>query len=386
MRPIRVAYPASMTSGGSERQMLMLAANLPRDRFAVEFLVLGGSTPQSDEARDLGVPVHVLGVSRAGRHGPLATGRAAALAIARFARTVRGRQYDIVDAWLFHAYVLAALTRPLTRVPVLIAGRRITTAGRDAGSALERTIDALASRAADAIVANSDDVARDVIANERLDPRKVRVIRNAVAPPRPQDPGARAAARRSWRVGDDDVVLGVVANFRPQKRLDVLVAALAAAPLPAGVRVVFVGDGPCRPAITAQVAAAGIADRVRFTGLVPDARPLMAGFDVLVSSSRAEGLSNSLLEAGAAGLPVVATRAGGSAEVVVHGETGLLVPTDDAPALRAALDVVLGDADLRRRMGAAAAADVERRFGVDRLVRETGELYESLAEARGIRR
>jgi glycosyltransferase involved in cell wall biosynthesis len=147
--------------------------------------------------------------------------------------------------------------------------------------------------------------------------------------------------------------------------------------------VVIVGDGPARAGLEAAVAAAGLRDVVHFAGAVPDARPLVGAFDLVLGPSRAEGLPNSVLEAAAAGRAVAATRAGGTPEILTDGETGLLVPAGDPPALRDALDRLAADADLRARLGAAARADVGRRFGIDRMVAETAELYEHLLAASG---
>jgi len=374
-----------MTSGGAERQQLLLAAHFPRDRVEVEFIVLGEHTAQAAEAEALGVPVHVLGAGRRGRRGAVVSGVAASRTVASFVRLVRRRRYDIVDAWLYHAYALAALTRPLTRVPVLVAGRRSLSGFKDTFGPVDRALDALARRSADAIVANSEAVAADVVAREGLSRAKLRVIRNAVEVPAPLEPGERAAIRAGWGIGPDELVAGCVANPRHEKGLDVLVTALAVRPLAPGLRVVLVGDGPARPALEDAVATAGLADTVVFAGAMPDARAVTGAFDLAVSPSRAEGLPNSVLEAAAAGRPVVATRAGGTAEILSDGETGLLVPVEDPAALRDALDRLVADPALRARLGAAARDDVIRRFGTERLVAETEALYTGLLAARGRR-
>ena len=141
-----------------------------------------------------------------------------------------------------------------------------------------------------------------------------------------------------------------------------------------------------RPDLERQVVALGLEGRVRLHGTELDPRPMYCAFDLVAQSSMSEGLPNVLLEAASAGRPVVATAAGGSGEIVIDGETGLLVPTEDLHALVAALRHAIEDPDLRRRIGAAARAHVDERFGMARYVREWGDLYEELAESRGIRR
>jgi glycosyltransferase involved in cell wall biosynthesis len=149
---------------------------------------------------------------------------------------------------------------------------------------------------------------------------------------------------------------------------------------------VLVGEGEMRPDLERQIKGLGLEGRIRLHGTELDPRPMYGAFDVVVQSSMSEGLPNVLLEAAAAGRPIVATAAGGSNEIVIDGETGLLVPIEDRDALACALRRAIQDPDLRRRIGAAARVYVDSKFGMARYVRERGDLYEELAESKGIRR
>ncbi len=141
-----------------------------------------------------------------------------------------------------------------------------------------------------------------------------------------------------------------------------------------------------RPNLEAQIARLGLATRVRLHGVELDPRPLYGAFDVVAQASMSEGLPNVMLEAAAAARPIVATDAGGTREIVIDGETGLLVATEDPAGLAAALLRVIEDPDLRARIGPAARAHVQRTFGMARYVREWGDLYDELAEAKGVKR
>jgi glycosyltransferase involved in cell wall biosynthesis len=152
---------------------------------------------------------------------------------------------------------------------------------------------------------------------------------------------------------------------------------------PEGVHTVVVGDGPERAQLEALAGQLGLADRVHLAGHQQDVRPWLAALDVLVLSSDWEGMPNALLEAMAAGLPIVATAVGGVPEVVVDGATGLLVPPGDPSALAEAITRLLRDPDLRRTMGQAGRARVERRFSINETVRLTEELYATLLEEKG---
>ncbi|MBF0181675.1 MAG: TIGR03088 family PEP-CTERM/XrtA system glycosyltransferase [Magnetococcales bacterium] len=141
------------------------------------------------------------------------------------------------------------------------------------------------------------------------------------------------------------------------------------------LRLMIVGDGPERPAVQALIDRLGIADRVRITGWRPDARELMANFDLFVLSSQAEGTPLTILEAMAASLPVVATRVGGVPDLVVDGQTGALVPPGDAEALARAMLPYL-DPELAARHGAAGRARIAEQFSLTAMVEAYRRLFE----------
>jgi glycosyltransferase involved in cell wall biosynthesis len=145
---------------------------------------------------------------------------------------------------------------------------------------------------------------------------------------------------------------------------------------------VLIGGGPLQPAIEARVAALGLTDRVVVTGDVVDARPFYDGFDILVSASDAEGLPNSVLEAAAAGIGIVATDAGGTREIVADGVHGLLLPVPDDAGLGAGIVRLAQDPALRQRLGGAARDRAAAAFSVERFVRETAALYEEMVARR----
>jgi glycosyltransferase involved in cell wall biosynthesis len=384
-RRLRIAYVAGLTIGGAERQQLALAEHLPRDRFAVEFIVLGERSANARAAEALGVPVHVLGSARRATSPLPVFALRAAGRVAAYLRTVRRGHYDIVDAWLYHAYALAALTRPVSGAPILIAGRRSLSAYKRRFGPLERILDGLARRSADVIVANSAAVVEDVVAREGIARSRLRLIRNGVVPAPELSAERRAELRAGWGVAPDALVIGCIANPRPGKGLELLVRIMGDLRAEGrAVHLVVIGEGPLRPTLEAQIAAAGLERVVILPGAVPDARPLYGAFDVVVQASEAEGLPNALLEAAAAGRAIVATAAGGTSEIVEDGRTGSLVPVGDEPALRLALARMLDEPDLRARTGDAAREHVLTTFGLERMVAETAALYEELARARGL--
>ena len=365
--------------------MLLLAERLPRHRFDVSFLLLGRWTPNADLAVAAGAHVHTLGIT--GRHSTAKPIFALKVAggIREYIRICRRERFDIVDAWLFHGYGLAAVTRPLTGAPVLISGRVSLSKFKERFGPIDRAVDAIARRSSDLIFANSAAVADDVAAREGVDRASIRIIRNGVLIPEPMPEDERRTIRARWGAVPDDLVVGYVGSMRPGKGHERIVEALpyVLAHVP-GSRLLLVGGGPLRPAIERRVAALGLGDRVVLTGDVVDARPLYGAFDVFASASEAEGLPNAVLEAAAAGIGIVATAAGGTVEIVEDGRTGILVPVGDDAGLRTGLLELALDAALRARLGAAAREHAAAVFGVDRFIRETADLYEEMARLRGI--
>jgi glycosyltransferase involved in cell wall biosynthesis len=279
------------------------------------------------------------------------------------------------------------LTRPVTRIPVLIAGRRSLSHHKHGFGRVERLLDRIARRSVDAIVANSDAVRAEVARYERIDPGRIRVIHNGVDIPAPIPPAARAALRAAWGVGPDDVLVGCVGNYKSGKGQELLVRAHARAlPTTPGLRLILVGEGPRRAELQRLVDELGVHDAVRLHGAEPDARDIIGAFDIVAQASVSEGLPNAVLEAAAAGLPIVATDAGGTAEILDQGRAGILVPIDDETAMAAAIGRLAADPVLRRSLGETARMFVQSAFGVDRFVAETAALYEELAGSKGILR
>jgi glycosyltransferase involved in cell wall biosynthesis len=180
-------------------------------------------------------------------------------------------------------------------------------------------------------------------------------------------------------------VIGTVGRLEERKGHALLLAAARTmrALAPEGrPQIVLVGDGPLRAPLGAQAAALGIAADVVFLGALADVRPALAAMDVFVLPSRAEGMSNALLEAMAAARPIVATAVGGTGEVLDTDRTGVLVPAEDAEALAAAVLGLLAEPVRAARLGAAARRAVEDRFGSHRMIGRLEQLYSERLAAR----
>jgi glycosyltransferase involved in cell wall biosynthesis len=172
----------------------------------------------------------------------------------------------------------------------------------------------------------------------------------------------------------DVLVAGVAANLEYWKGIDVLIEAARLAEAP--VRLEIYGVGALREQLEAQAREAGV--DAFFHGFVSDMRGPFSSIDVLVQPSRADNLPLSILEAMAAGLPVVGARVGGIPELVDDGVTGLVVEPENPSALAGALDSLAGDAERRRKLGEAGRVRAAERFSAEGIARRTVELYREL--------
>jgi L-malate glycosyltransferase len=376
----------TLSIGGSERQLVELATHLA-PRFAPTVCCLSAMGPLGTDLTRAGVPVIDLGFGEVSSRLGVARVRAVIrwmFGVVRFTRLLGRLRPDVVHGVLPHAYVVGAVAARLAGVPVVVAGRR-SLANFKRGRPLYRLAERVVNRWTDLVIANCHAVRNDTLASERLDPGKVVVVHNGLEVTRydaPVDPELRAALQ----VGPGPVVI-VVANLIAYKGHTFFLKAWAEVcrAWPDAVAL-LVGDGPERAALEALARDLGVAERVRFLGTRTDVPALLAISDLLVHPSTEEGFCNAILEAMAAGRPVVATDVGGNREAVVDGETGLLVPSRDARPLAGAIASMLERPDLAKRMGIAARQRVAATFDRSMMVRRYEDVYDGLlsrqAEAR----
>jgi glycosyltransferase involved in cell wall biosynthesis len=241
---------------------------------------------------------------------------------------------------------------------------------------------ALKYRLHDRVIAISEGVGQVLLA-EGLPPRKLRVVRSAVEIQRFERPCNRHLLSFALGIPVGARPIGVVAQLIARKGHRFLIEALP--PLVRefpSLRVIFFGKGPLEQDLRRRVAAAGLGDQVQFAGFREDLPDLLPCLELLVHPATMEGLGVSLLQAASAGVPIVASDAGGIPEAVRHGLNGLLVPVGDTRALGAAVATLLRDGRLARRMGCEGNDLARREFSVDAMVKGNLVVYRELvAEA-----
>ncbi|WP_052389833.1 glycosyltransferase [Belnapia moabensis] len=244
---------------------------------------------------------------------------------------------------------------------------------------LRRSRYALLLHQADLIVGVAQEVTRD-LPGDGYDPARLSTIYNGIDPSRLKNANP-AALRARLGIPDGVPVVGCTGSLIQRKGHDVLLRAFAAqparGPLP---HLVIAGSGAEGEALAALAGELRLSGRVHFAGHIPDPASLYAISDVFALASRREGLPLSLAEAGWFGLPSVATGVGGVAEILLNGETGFVVPSEDHAAFGAALARLLDDPALRARMGGAARARVDAGFTVQRMAEEFMVAYEALSK------
>jgi glycosyltransferase involved in cell wall biosynthesis len=360
----------TLDRSGAEKQMALLARGLPRDRFAVEVAALTRLGPLAAELDAAGVPVTLFAKRFKADLG----------ALARLARWMRRRRFDVVHTWIFAANVYGRISAHLARVPVVVTSEMaVDLWKRRAHLRLDRWL----ARWTDQVVGNSDAVVAFYRRAGVPEAKLARIYSGIAVEPGPSaDP---AAVRRSLGIDPAAPLFLYVGRLAEQKRVaDLLDAAdLLQHVVPAAVTV-LAGDGPLRRTLEDRARAFTLLEcgRVRFLGHREDVPALLAAADALVLPSAFEGLPNVVLEAMVAGKPVVATAAPGTTEAVDDGRTGVLVPVGDVKGLCRAMRDLARDPSRRRALGEAGRSLVAERFPIDAMIDAYAELYDSLARAR----
>ncbi len=362
--------------GGTERQCRLLAERLARR--GVEVTVLTRSAPGTPRAEaPHGFRVRRLAVPGSGRLASLL------FTLAGAALLRGGGGHDLVQCYqLLSPSLIGILGRRRGGPPVLA---RLACSGPDGDVAEARRLPLGGLRPRllkrlDAVVTLNAEMEAELRAYG-LGHVPTRRIPNGVDLEKyhPAEATKRTAVRRGLGVDGDRVVAVYAGRLTAQKRVDLLLQAWAA--LPSRHRpqplLLVLGDGPQAAELAGLAQALGISGAVRFLGTVAEVAPFLRAADLFVLPSRAEGMSNALLEAMACGLPVVASDVGAARDLLGQEEGGRLVPPGDVDALTVALETIAGDPDLRRKLG-GAARERAMVFDIKAIVDQYLDLYKSL--------
>jgi L-malate glycosyltransferase len=373
-RRIRLVYCLdNMDIGGTELNAVRTVERLDRDRFAVSIVCFRDEGPLRSRYEAAGVDVLTLRMRSF--HGASTVKQGL-----RFARYLRAERVDIVHSHDMYSNVFAVPWARAARTPVVMASRRWW---QTLPAFHLRAANTVAFRMAHCVLANSPAVAASVQASERVPARRVAVISNFVAESAFASPPEEWLASRRAELGlpSGALVVGCVARLVPVKDHASLLHAVARLKQDgrwSTVHVVLVGGGECRDALAEQARALGIEGAVHFAGEQLDGGRFHHLFDVSVLCSLSEGFPNSIVEAMAAGRPVVATAVGGSVDAVRDPETGVLVSPRNPAQLADAIERLLQDSALRGRMGAAGRELARTGHGEASVIASLESLYDRL--------
>ncbi len=362
--------------GGTERQLVNLANGIDPARFDLHLgcLLKFGSLLKEVEGRPLTEfhIDHLYGLQTWKEQLKLAA-------------YLRRHRIQLFHAQGFYPNVFGIAAARLAGTPVTLASVRDLG---DSRTYLMTLAQRIACGLADGVVVNAEVVRRQLVA-EGYAREKIHVIHNGVDLARLAADGERSDIRPELGLPKDAPLVAVVSRLSPLKGIEDFLeaAALVASRFPA-VRFLVVGDICVKPSaagsdeyrsqLERRAESLGLGGRVVFTGFRLDVFRILSQVSVSVLPSHSEALSNALLEAMAAGAPVVATSVGGNPEAVEDGTSGLLVPPRNPPLLAQAICRLLEKPEQAARLGQAARRRVEEHFSIDRMVRQTERLYRSL--------
>jgi glycosyltransferase involved in cell wall biosynthesis len=375
-RRIRVLQViTSLERGGAENHLLALLTHADRDAFDFETAVLSGEGELVRVFRAAGIQVHLL--EARSRFDPFA--------LRRLVRLLRAGRYDIVHSHLFRADIFAGLAvgQLGERAPLLVSTRH--NDDRFFLNPFVGIAHYMISSRQDLIIAISDHIARFTVSRGVRYPARVRRVYHGM------EPNVTEALERDGQLiraelglGPEDFLVGNVGRLALQKgqRHLILAMPLLLERVPRA-HAVIAGRGDLEDYLRDLSVEVGVADRVHVLGPRRDVPALMHAIDVFAMPSIWEGFGLVLLEAMSAGRPIVASRVATIPEIVLDGETGVLVPAGDPAALAEALAGLAHDSEQARRYGEAGRERLRKQFSIDKMVGDTELLYRELLEERG---
>jgi len=357
----------TLDRSGAEKQFVLLATQLPRDEFDIHAVALTRGGPYEVPLRESGIPLTILG--KRWKCDPFA--------LRRLKRVLDRDKPDILHTWLFTANAYGRLVAGKALRPQVIVSERCVDTWK---SGWQLRLDRRQIKRTRCLVANSQGVA-DFYSQQGFPAERIVVIPNGVKVA-DEEPIDRAAVLREYEIPPEGRVIGYVGRLARQKRVsDLFYSFHLLRQLTDSVFLLIVGDGPQRGQLEELAQQMRIDHLVRFTGQRDDATQLIRQMNVFWLASDFEGMSNSLMEAMAAGVPAVASKIGPNSELVIDGETGFLVDVGDHVAFAQFTDRLLADPKLAGRLGSAARERALKEFSIKTMVNAHADLYREIVAA-----
>jgi glycosyltransferase involved in cell wall biosynthesis len=374
---IRIAYVIDrLDTGGTERQLKYLIEGLDRKRFDPVLYLLRGDSDHHLKLSD--TPVHTLNVNSLISISGL-------LKLLSFARTLKNYRFDIVQTFFQDATFLGVLAAKMANIPAVVISIRdllFWSRSTPVTFAIYRFMTALT----DGVLVNSKAVKHCVARFVRN--RKIRVIPNGIPFPEPiVENSAPMSLRSELGIRSEAPLVVLVSNCnRRVKRVDLLIEAIPLVLRHHFAHFMLVGDGHLRPILEARACELGVIQHITFAGHRQDISRILSEAYIALNTSDSEGLSNSIMEAMQAGLPVVASDVMGNRELLSHGINGLLFKPGDYKNLAACIVKLLENQSLRISMSHANCARIIRDYAIDVMIKRHSEYYKMLAYSKTLSR
>jgi sugar transferase (PEP-CTERM/EpsH1 system associated) len=284
-------------------------------------------------------------------------------------RALRDLRPDVVHTHQLATLLYGGAAARMLRVPVVVHTEH---AKEEYQRRRKRMLGRIAGLFCDRFYCLTKDMVNHVRSAGILPERKIQLIQNGIdVASFTRSASDRAAIRQSLNVPPDALLIGTVGRLNEVKRQDVLIRAFAQVRQHTpDAHLVLVGEGPALNDLQTLVSSHGLTDCVHFAGYQPHSGPYLQAMDIFALTSRSEGMPQAVLEASVTGLPVVASRVGGLPEVIEDGVSGIMFEAGNDAALATIFRELIANADLRKRLGAAARARVESKFSVARMAAE----------------
>ena len=355
--------------GGMQQVVVDLCHGLSKQRFRTAVCCLDATGPHAKELMTAGFAVHLL-KKKPGIDISL---------IWRLAKLIRSQRIDIVHTHGINPFFYGTLAGLMAAKPVMVQTDHAR--GTFPVARKEMLSEKVLSYAVDRIVAVSEGVKQDLVTYEHIAPAKIDVITNGIDPSKYQAAVDPARKRQELGLAPEDQVVGLGVRLSPQKGIRYLIDAFSRlTKRTSNTKLLIIGDGELRPALERQARGLGLGKQVIFGGYRNDIAEILPAIDIYVLPSLWEGHPLVLLEAMAARRPVIASDIPGNRETVVDGKTGLLVAPENAEALTHAIDTLIADPELRRRMGANGYQHLLANHTLEQTINRYAELFSELTK------
>lgn len=357
--------------GGAEQQLYYLLAGIDRARFRPIVFNLGSAPDEYWQK-----PIVELGIRV--RHVSKRLGRAGRTL--QIADILRREKAQIVHGWVFHTNPYSAICGRLAKIPVRLGSMREDYSGLPKA----RFLKWLGSHGLDILITNSRENARKIV-DFAFTNAPVRTVPNGVPLSEPVTPIQRNQLRSRLGYFGSELVIGSIGRIDENKNYAMLLRVFASLttkwPM---ARLLIIGEGPLRSHLLAMAEEMGVAPKVKLPGSLPRAAEFLPAIDIGCLTSHTEGKSNFIMEAAAAGVPMISTHCGDSAELIEHGITGYIVPTENETSMANNLEFLFASPKLRCRMGKGARQKMQREFSIESMIARMTNIYEDALVAKGV--